>query len=149
MPISAVTGEGIDELKWALAKRVQPVEVATSKNCQVSAIPAPSLYHRAFFYFQILVQHRRRYRFRIEIEGERALLVEASQQQLAAAGHLLRCGGAKHLFHIFWPCLRNRIHLRLRHGDEEQHMAPQQMHSAVDDFGTHGGLGQIRNPENQ
>ncbi|MGA7244451.1 MAG: GTPase ObgE [Terracidiphilus sp.] len=27
--ISAVTGEGIDELKWALAKRVQPVEVAT------------------------------------------------------------------------------------------------------------------------
>jgi GTPase len=27
--ISAVTGQGIDELKWALAKRVQPVEVAT------------------------------------------------------------------------------------------------------------------------
>ena len=27
--ISAVTGEGIDELKWALAKRVQPVEVAS------------------------------------------------------------------------------------------------------------------------
>ena len=25
----AVTGQGIDELKWALAKRVQPVEVAT------------------------------------------------------------------------------------------------------------------------
>jgi GTPase len=27
--ISAVTGQGIDELKWALAKRVQPVAVAT------------------------------------------------------------------------------------------------------------------------
>ncbi len=27
--ISAVTGQGIDELKWALAKRVQPVEVVT------------------------------------------------------------------------------------------------------------------------
>ena len=26
--VSAVTGEGIDELKWALAKRVQPVAVA-------------------------------------------------------------------------------------------------------------------------
>ena len=25
--ISAVTGEGIDELKWALAKRLRPVEV--------------------------------------------------------------------------------------------------------------------------
>jgi GTP-binding protein len=28
--ISAVTGQGIDELKWALAKHVQPVAVATS-----------------------------------------------------------------------------------------------------------------------
>ncbi|MGC1422161.1 MAG: GTPase ObgE [Terracidiphilus sp.] len=28
--ISAVTGQGIDELKWALAKRVQPVEVAAT-----------------------------------------------------------------------------------------------------------------------
>ena len=28
--ISAVTGQGIDELKWALAKRVLPVAVATS-----------------------------------------------------------------------------------------------------------------------
>jgi GTPase len=27
--VSAVTGQGIDELKWALAKRVQPVEVST------------------------------------------------------------------------------------------------------------------------
>ncbi|MGC1423006.1 MAG: GTPase ObgE, partial [Terracidiphilus sp.] len=28
--ISAVTGQGIDELKWALAKRVQPMEVVAT-----------------------------------------------------------------------------------------------------------------------
>jgi GTP-binding protein len=27
--VSAVTGQGIDELKWALAKRVAPVAVST------------------------------------------------------------------------------------------------------------------------
>ncbi len=30
--VSAVTGQGIDELKWALAKRVQPVAVATENQ---------------------------------------------------------------------------------------------------------------------
>ena len=42
-----------------------------------------------------------------------------------------------------------RIHFGLRHGDEEQHMAAQQLHRTVDDFGAHGGFGQVGDPENQ
>ena len=63
--------------------------------------------------------------------------------------HLLCGGGAKHLIHIFRALLRDRIHLGLRHGDEEQHVTTQQVHCAVDHLRTHGGFGQIRDPENQ
>ena len=43
----------------------------------------------------------------IEVEGERALFVKASDEQFSAGCHLLRGGGTKHLFNILRPLLRD------------------------------------------
>jgi hypothetical protein len=77
------------------------------------------------------------------------VLVEAGEQDFAAGSHLLRGGGAEHLVDGFGPVLGDGFHLGLGHGDKEQDMTAEQLRGAVDDFGAHGGLSQVGNPQDQ
>src|SRR5271157_1331751 len=107
------------------------------------------LYHRPFLDGQVLVEDGRSEGFGVEVKGERALLVEAGEEQFAAGGHLLCGGGAEHLLNVFGPGLGDELHLRLGHGDKQENVAAEQLHSAVDDLGAHGGLSQVGDPQNQ
>ena len=77
------------------------------------------------------------------------MLVEAGEEEVAAAGHLLCGGGAEHLVNSFGAGLGDGLNLGLGHSDEEQNVAAEQLYGAINDFGAHGGFGEIRDPQNQ
>ena len=77
------------------------------------------------------------------------MLVEAGEEQFAAAGHLLGSGGAEHLLDVLGAGVGDAINLGLGHGDEEEDVAAEKLHGAIDDFGTHGGFSQVCHPEDQ
>jgi len=68
---------------------------------------------------------------------------------LAAGGHLLGGGGAEHLVDGFGAGLRDGFDFGLGHGDKKQNMAAEQLHCPIDDFGAHGGFGQVGDPQDQ
>ena len=50
---------------------------------------------------------------------------------------------------FFGRALAIALHVRLRHGDKQQHVAMQQLHRAVDHLRPHRGFGQVGDPQNQ
>ena len=107
------------------------------------------LYHGPLFDGEVLVEDGRGERFRVEVEGEGAVLVESGQEDFTAGGHFLGSGGAEHLVDGFGAGVGDGFDFGLGHGHEEQDVAAEQLHGSVDDFGAHGGFGEVGDPENE
>ena len=77
------------------------------------------------------------------------MLMEAGEEEFAAAGHFLCGGGAEHLLDIFGTSLGDGLDLRLGHGDKQKYVAAEKLHGAVDDFRAHGGFSEVGDPEDE
>ena len=77
------------------------------------------------------------------------MLVEAGEEEFAAAGHFLGGGGAEHLVDVAGALAGDGLDFGLGHGHKKEDVAAEELDGAVDDFGAHGRFGEVGDPEDE
>ena len=84
-----------------------------------------------------------------DFQAEGAVFTQASQEKLTSKNHLLRRHGFVHFLRARGSYGGLLLYLGLRDHDKEQQMAGEKLARRVYDLGSHGGFGQVGNPDHQ